>query len=166
MFHSYFWLIDPGHICQVFSGHPISPLQRLLHQLLCVGLSGGQHALIVCPLTDVAAEDLQDAGDRHLAGQLCGVVCSLEVTAAQRLAPASTAVPQVGAVVENSRKPVIVTADFTLGRLPNTHALCGAGGAVRVGGPERGNRGDNTAQWQSLDYKQCVYASTHRVIYG
>lgn len=77
-----------------------SPLQGLLHQLLRAGLGGGQHALVVGPLTDVAAEDLQDSGDRHLTGQLCGVVCSQEV-ARQRLA-APPRVPQVGALFENS----------------------------------------------------------------
>lgn len=118
----------------------ISPLQGLLHQFLCTGLYGGQHTLVVGPLTDVAAKDLQDTGDRHLTGQLCRVVCSLEVTgqapAAQRLTTASA----VGAVVENSWKPVVVAADFALGRLPDTNALCGADSGVRVVGPERDKR--------------------------
>lgn len=76
-----------------------------------------------------------------MAGQLGRVVCSLEVSgqaaaAALRLAPTST-VPQVGAVVENSREPVVVAADFALGWLPDAHALRGAHSGVRVVGPAR-----------------------------
>lgn len=102
--------VDPlilHHISSIYDQHKHpavsqrpSPLQGFLHQLLRTGLGGGQHALVVGPLTDVAAEDLQDSGDRHLTGQLSRVVCGQEV-ARQRLA-APPRVPQVGALFENS----------------------------------------------------------------
>lgn len=39
----------------------LSPLQGLSHELFGIGLRGGEHALVVRSLADVAAEDLEDA---------------------------------------------------------------------------------------------------------
>lgn len=82
-----------------------SPLQSLLHQLLCVRLNSGQHTFVVGPLTDVAAKDLQNPRYRLLGGQFGGVVQSLYVTAEAATVTdtvgLAAGVPQVGAVVEN-----------------------------------------------------------------
>lgn len=106
---------------RLFNVH-LSPLQGLSHELFGVGLRGGEHALVVRSLADVTAEDLQDTWYRHLTGQLGGVVCALQVTG-HGPAPPPPTVPQVGALVENTGKPVVVAADFALGRLPDTNAL-------------------------------------------
>lgn len=114
---------------------PVSPLQGLSHELFGVGLRGGEHALVVRSLADVAAEDLQDARYRHLTGQLGRVVRGLQVPG-HGPAPPPPTVPQVGALVENRRKSVIVAADLALGRLADADALRGTDGAVGVCGPE------------------------------
>ena len=98
-------------------------------------------------MTDVAAEDLQDPGHRHLAGQLGWVVC-LEVPGQAPAAPhlaVTTAVSQVGALVEHCGEPVVVVAaDFALGWLPDAHTLVGADGSVRLVGPQLRQRDRNT----------------------
>lgn len=113
---------ETGSVDGTLSCGRCSPLQGLSHELFGAGLRRGEHALVVRSLADVTAKDLQDAGYRHLTGQLGGVVCGVQVTR-HGPAPPPPTVPQVGALVENRGKPVIVAADFALGWLPDTNAV-------------------------------------------
>lgn len=97
-------------------------------------------------LADVAAKDLQDAGRRHPAGELGGVV----VISRWRQA-ATPPVLRAGALLEHGGKPVVVAADLALGRLPHAHALSGAHRAVRGVGPVGGQRSDSSQRaWSGL----------------
>lgn len=98
----------------------ISPLERLFDQLPGTGVGRGQHTLVVGPLANLSAKNLQDTRRRNMIGQLRRVVHHQALFSGCG-ASAGHAVPPAqrgNAAAEHGRQPVPVLADPALGWLP------------------------------------------------